>query len=346
MTAVDGSQFLACYASFPDPLFFQTAAGVWHANPAADALNLSPSEFKQLAAWDGTSSIWLAGRFFYVHGHRTDDGTFLLLSPDSFFSSVAINLSSQLRQRVSSAFNGISTLKEHLPSDTLCVNEDLAEVSRALFQILHIVMELERSTESELSCQKVCLELTQWLERLTNEMRHWFQPEDNVTLRLDLPSTPLAAMADSHFLDCLVTHLVSNAIKAAPKGKAEVCLDLKKDGSSAVLRIIGNGDAFSPAILKEPLWNQPTRLLPGRGLGLGLPIAQRIAEIHGGTLMATQAEDRSQMVLSLPLCVPEGQLCSPKSPIDPFYSPVRAILSSVLSTAAFHPDIGPPPETP
>lgn len=341
---MDGSQFLACYASFPDPLFFQTAAGVWHTNPAADALELSPSELEQLAAWDGTALIWLAGRFFYVHGHRTADGTFFLLSPDSFFSSVAINLSSQLRQRLSSAFNGITTLKEHLPPDTLSVDADLAEINRALFQILHIVMELERSTESELSCQKICLELTQWLRRLTDEMKHWFRPDDNITLRLDLPSTPLAAMADSRLLDCLVTHLVSNAIKAAPKGKAEVCLDLKKDGNKAILKITGNGDAFSPAILNEPLWNQPTRLLPGRGLGLGLPIAQRIAAIHGGTLVATRTEGRSQLVLSLPLSVPEGYLGSPKPPVDPFYSQVRVILADALSAAAFHPDLDPPPE--
>lgn len=337
---MDHSQFQACYAAFPDPLFLQTPEGTWLTTPAADSLALSPAEFDLLAAWDGSPSIWLARQFFYIHGHRTSDGLFLLLSTDTFFSSGAVNLSSQLRQRLSQAFNGVTALQGDLPPSALSAQQGLSEVYRSLFQIFRIATELERCAASELSCHKVCLDLNQWLDCLTVELRHWCPSDSCVTLRTELPSAPLTAMADLALLDCLVTHLVSNAIKAVAPEEAEIVLSLKKSGDQAVLTVSCNATAFSPAVLNDPLWNQPTRLLPGRGLGLGLPIAQRIAALHGGALMASHTQEGSQVALSLPTSIPEGYLASPALRSDVFdeFSQVRVILSDALPPSAFRLD--------
>lgn len=340
VAAVDGSQFKSCYELFPDPLLLQTPEGTWLTNPAADALGLSQTDLDRLSEWDGSSPIWLSRQFFYVQGHRTADGLFLLLVADSFLSSTTDNLSSQLRQTLSQAFNSLALLKESLTSDTSpAIQGWISGLTQALFRIFRMATELEHSTANELSRHKSCLDLTQWLDSLTTELRYWCPASDKVTLRAELPSAPLAAMANYTLLDYLVTHLVSNAIKAASGQEAEIVLSLKKNADQAALTIHCNADAFSPEVLTDPLWNQPTRLLPGRGLGLGVPITQRIAALHGGTLMASHTKDGSQITLSLPTAIPEGYLASPAlrpNIIDEF-SPVRVVLSDALSVDAFHP---------
>lgn len=343
---MDASQFHANYDTFPEPLLLRTAEGGWLSNPAADDLCLSQTDFDQLAQWDGNSSIWLAGRFFYVHGHRTADGLFLLLYADAFLSSVAMNLSGQLRQRLTLAFSGMTDLQNHLAGDTDAAKEDLANINRALHQILRIVTELDRCSENELHCHKVRLDLNAWLRRLGDELHQYCAKTENAKLRVELSQTPLTAAADPLLLDYMVTHLVSNALKAAPAEGADISISLKKQGEQATLTVSSNGADFSPAFLTDPLWNQPARLLAGRGLGLGLPIAQRIAAFHGGVLMVSPTTDNSpsQVVFSLPLAIPDNFLESP-SPhnIDPTggFSMVRIVLSDALPPAAFHPDFHP-----
>lgn len=342
VTAVDESQFHANYDTFPEPLLLQTPEGGWLSNPAADDLCLSQTDYENLAKWDDHSSIWLAGRFFYVHGHRTSEGLFLLLHADAFLSSASLNLSSQLRQRLTSAFNGMSNLKDHLSGDQDAAKEDVAAIDLALHQIFRMVTELERCSESELFCKKMRLDLTEWLRRLGDEMIQCCATSKGVTLHISLPHDHLTAAADPRLLNYMVTHLVSNAIKAAPDGQAEVFLTLKKEGKQAILTVSGNSPSFSPAFLTDPLWNQPTRLLAGRGLGLGLPIAQSIAALHGGRLVVPDAKgsNGSQVVVSLPLTIPEGFLDSSASIIEPEggLSIVRILLSDILTSAAFHPD--------
>lgn len=343
VTAVDEAQFHANYDTFPEPLLLQTPEGGWLTNPAADDLCLSQTDYENLAKWDNHSSIWLAGRFFDVHGHRTLEGLFLLLHADTFLSSASLNLSSQLRQRLTSAFTGINNLKGYLSGNRDDAKEDMAAIDRALHQILCMVTELERCSESELSYSKKRLDLTEWLRCLGDKLRQCCAPVKDIALHIDFPDTPLKTVADPYLLDYMVTHLVANAIKAAPDGQAEVFLTLKKEGKQATLTVSGNSPSFSPAFLTDPLWNHPGRLLVGRGLGLGLPIAQRIIALHGGTLMVSSTNGGdSQVTCSLPLGIPENHIDDP----DPCPEPdslfmVRALLSVALPLAAFHPDFSP-----
>lgn len=336
---MDAAQFHKSYDSFPDPLFLLTAEEQWLANPAASALPLTPADFDRLSTWEGNASLFLAGRFYYVHGRRTADGLFLTLYADAFLSSAAMNLSSQLRRRLTTAFSGMDSLKRHL-DDGSSGKDDIASVDRALYQIFRLVTELDRCTEDELPCHKTCLDLSEWFRRLGDELRHWCSCVPEVTLHIDLPDSPAVTVADPYLLDYMVAHLVSNALKAAPDGPTDIFISLKKQGEQAVLTIRGSGKAFSPVFFTDPLWNQPGRLLVDRGLGLGLPLSQRIAALHDGTLMVSPTKDGSQVTLSLPLHVPDGFLASPAPRVEPTggFSMVRIVLSDALPPAAFHPD--------
>jgi two-component system sensor histidine kinase HydH len=86
---------------------------------------------------------------------------------------------------------------------------------------------------------------------------------------------------------CRAVHnLVDNAIKASPDGaRVELAVDGRDGAIEIVVRDHGPGIA-DPAQIFEPFVT--TRV---RGTGLGLPVARRIAEQHGGTLNAENHPD-------------------------------------------------------
>ena len=87
--------------------------------------------------------------------------------------------------------------------------------------------------------------------------------------------------ADESRLARAMHNVIDNAIKASPEGaKVSVTLASGADAVSIEIRDRGPGVAADTAIF-EPFVT--TRV---RGVGLGLPVARRIAEQHGGTLVA------------------------------------------------------------
>ncbi len=83
----------------------------------------------------------------------------------------------------------------------------------------------------------------------------------------------------------LVTNLVSNAIEATRGRGSKVVVEVAVIDGGLRLRVEDEGPGISEEVrehLFEPLFT--TR---AKGIGLGLPLCQRIAEGHGGTITAT-----------------------------------------------------------
>lgn len=110
-----------------------------------------------------------------------------------------------------------------------------------------------------------------------------------------------AVSADA--LEQAVYQLLSNAFKFTPAG-GSVTVELRVKGKQVLLSVSDTG----PGIPEERLAALFERYLhggrpdaPSHGLGLGLPLCRRVAEGHGGTLVAeSRVGEGSQFTLSLP----------------------------------------------
>lgn len=105
--------------------------------------------------------------------------------------------------------------------------------------------------------------------------------------------------ADRDRLKQVLLNLVLNAIQAMPAG-GTLTLDAAPAGGVLTLTVSDTGGGIPPEVL--PRLFEPYVTTKSRGLGLGLAIARRIVEAHGGRIEAeSAAEGGSRFRITLPL---------------------------------------------
>jgi two-component system nitrogen regulation sensor histidine kinase NtrY len=97
------------------------------------------------------------------------------------------------------------------------------------------------------------------------------------------PDTPLRLEIDTRLLGRAVRNLIENALRVSPAGTTvEVALEAADD--EALIRVADRGPGVAPELLGKIF--DPYFSTHDTGTGLGLPIARRIAESHGGSMRA------------------------------------------------------------
>jgi signal transduction histidine kinase len=99
----------------------------------------------------------------------------------------------------------------------------------------------------------------------------------------------LAALGDPDRLQQIVWNLLTNAVKFTPPG-GRVMVTLSRDGATDTLAVSDTGQgidaAFLPNVFDAFRQADASSTRQYGGLGLGLSIARRLVELHGGTIQA------------------------------------------------------------
>ncbi len=122
---------------------------------------------------------------------------------------------------------------------------------------------------------------------------------------LDISARLLKGRADKPRVRQIAWILLSNAIKFSPKGSV-ITARIERRNEEAVLTVTDEGPGLPESLRGQvfDLSRFPAADLPprGRGLGLGLSIARRLAELHGGGIeYADAANGGSVFTVRLPL---------------------------------------------
>jgi CheY-like chemotaxis protein len=124
---------------------------------------------------------------------------------------------------------------------------------------------------------------------------------------LAVQAEPVEVWGDGARLEQILFNLLDNALKYTPAGgRVEVTVD-REDGQG-VIRVRDTGMGMAPEMLPHvfELFLEATASHPRAGLGLGLTLVRRLAELHGGRVSATSegVGRGSEFVVSLPLMAP------------------------------------------
>ncbi|HSK40077.1 MAG TPA: PAS domain-containing sensor histidine kinase, partial [Arenibaculum sp.] len=152
--------------------------------------------------------------------------------------------------------------------------DDLLDMSRIISGRLKVSL-------SQCDVRSILL-LTMETVRPTAEAR-------GVALEVDLDPAGAPALCDPDRLQQVFWNLLANAVKFTPKG-GRVQVRLERAGELMRIRVSDNGEGIDPSFLPHVFdhFRQGDNAPGGRnaGLGLGLSIARRLVELHGGTIEA------------------------------------------------------------
>jgi len=139
---------------------------------------------------------------------------------------------------------------------------------------------------------------------LLQKQEEFFPQLSNADMQLQISiSSAFPIQADGELLARVFDNLISNAILYAREGKIiELAAKYKDSDTQITLTTHAN-----PVPINElsNIFNRLYRLDKSRasstgGKGLGLFISRRIIELHGGTISASQTDDGTEFLISLP----------------------------------------------
>ena len=113
--------------------------------------------------------------------------------------------------------------------------------------------------------------------------------DKNIQLELDIPDTPIIKNVDKIELARVYTNILNNAIKHNPSG---ICVYVKMEFDGKTL-IADSGKHISEELAEKlfiPFVSGDSSRRSSNGSGLGLSLAKKIIEKHGGDLSFTQDE--------------------------------------------------------
>jgi PAS domain S-box-containing protein len=169
--------------------------------------------------------------------------------------------------------------------------EDALEIAgRQAVQLRRLVddlLDVARVTQGKITLRKRRLFLATIVERAVEATRTQIE-ERGHALSVSLPPE-IEIDADAGRLEQVLVNLLSNAAKYTPVG-GRIDVSAARRGDEIVLRVRDNGIGIGADMLSRvfELFSQASRSLDRTqgGLGLGLALAKRLVELHGGRVEA------------------------------------------------------------
>jgi len=186
----------------------------------------------------------------------------------------------------------------------------IEESGSHLLSLICDILDTARLESGELALSREEIDLPALAARIAQTMA----PEAeraNVTLELALPDRPITVLADPTRLRQILINLIANAVKFTPAG-GRIALEIAETetgGARLVVQDTGIGmDSQALSRVAQPFTQ--LRMDYSRaheGMGMGLHIARRLIELHGGWLeIDSSAGQGTRVTILIPPAVASG----------------------------------------
>lgn len=115
----------------------------------------------------------------------------------------------------------------------------------------------------------------------------------NIETVLEFDSSPVSGMLDEASIRAATLNLVLNAVQAMSSG-GRLTISTGRNGRKICMTIKDTGAGMSPERIKQIF--EPFNTTKSRGLGLGMPYAQKIIQQHGGRIEVESQQGKGTQV--------------------------------------------------
>jgi CheY-like chemotaxis protein/two-component sensor histidine kinase len=206
-------------------------------------------------------------------------------------------------------------------------------MERQMAQMVHLIddlLDVSRITLNRIELRLERIELASVVEHAVEASRPQCERAGH-QLHVTLPPGPISLNADPLRLAQVFGNLLNNACKYTPPG-GNIWLSAERQGSEVALTVKDSGLGIAPEMLHKvfELFTQVGSSMDQSqgGLGIGLSLAKRLTELHGGTLTAhSEGQDLgSEFVVRLPVLLETIMPAAPVPIVVPAPQATRRIL--------------------
>jgi len=247
-----------------------------------------------------------------------------LLLADRRKDEFLATLAHELRNPLAPIRTGLDIMRVN-SKDAAAVERARTIMERQLKQMVRLVddlLDVSRITTGKLSIRHDHVRLHDVVGDALDLVRPFIEAQGH-QLEVVLPGTPVHLMGDSTRLAQVLSNLLNNAAKYSARGGAislhaavsdgQVQISVKDNGIGIPAHMLG--EIFELFIQADTSLERTTA-----GLGVGLSLARKLVELHGGTIRAFSAGKGkgSELLVTLPvLAAPAGTAPPPQTTAGP-----------------------------
>ena len=202
-------------------------------------------------------------------------------------------LSHELRNPLAPVRNALALLR-HGTADSSVAERALAIMERQLNQLVRLtddLLDVSRITRNRIELRRERTDVRAVVHSAVETAQPLIDAAGHV-IGIELPEAPLWAYADFTRLAQAFANLLNNAVKYTDRG-GRIGIAASVEDATIVLRVSDTGIGIAPDLLPR-VFDMFMQLdyasdRSRGGLGIGLTLARRLIELHGGTIAAHSA---------------------------------------------------------
>src|SRR5438105_9220146 len=202
-------------------------------------------------------------------------------------------LSHELRNPLAPIRNALEVIRRIAPPDPkfTWAGDVMDRQVRHLTRLVEELLDVARISQGKIQLNRESLDLAAVIAQSVETAQPFIDARGH-QLSVKLPDTPVRLQGDFARLAQVVSNLLHNAAKYSDDG-GRIQLELSVQDGQALIVVRDNGIGIDAALLPRifDLFQQGTRSLDRiqGGLGVGLTLARRLVELHGGRVDASSA---------------------------------------------------------
>lgn len=300
----------------PQPAFLLDGQEISWCNAAATALHLQELPVSLLFGQDLALlkpqtpeqqlrlSLNIQGRVYAATVHPWQEQLLVIASPIAT-AKETLPFADCLRRPLQELLSAAGVLFEALPEErSVRMAGAAAEVNRAIYQLQRLCLHADFGSsllQEERPAQRRSRCITELLDAFVSSCHSLVQAA-GYTLHYTPFPTPVSADIDGSLIERALYQLLANSMAYTPKG-GSIRLSLEKLENRLLIHLSDNGEGIPPEVLSSLYCAAPQQTIadPRRGIGIGLPVVKRIAELHGGSLILQSSPNGTCATLCLSL---------------------------------------------